>query len=150
MYSTSQRRRFFYLTGSYNSLTPVIIPLDSAPLPRMVRDTDGDNGIFFTSLSKGRIVDRYHTSMTCLTLPRRRLRRKDFRASVQRRRMLFNHQRDFTNYDIYASRNNYQSHAIVRCDTCAFVTDVNFLNKYLTSRKYARQRELVFFARSLI
>lgn len=86
--------------------------------------------------------------MTCLTLPR--LRRKDFRASVQRRRMLFNHQQDFTNYDIYASRNNYQSHAIVRCDTCAFVTDVNFLNKYLTSRKYARQRELVFFARSLI
>lgn len=113
----------------------------------MIRDTDGDNGDFFTSLSKGRIVDCYHTSMTCLTLP-------NVAGSVEKisacRRMLFNHQRDFTNYDIYASRNNYQSRAIVRRDTCAFVTDVNFLNKYLTSRKYARQRELVFFARSLI
>jgi len=87
--------------------------------------------------------------MTCLTAATGSVE-KIFIVVVAPTDAALNHHRDFTNYDIYASRNNYQSRAIVRCDMCAFVTDVNFLNKYLTSRKYARQRELVFFARSLI
>lgn len=86
-------------------------------------------------------------------------RRKEITSVGGRCRL--NHGRDFTNYDIYASRNNYQSRrGVVRRDISAraFVTDVNFLNKYLTSRKYvpgsvhacARACGLVFFARSLI
>lgn len=43
------------------------------------------------------------------------------------------------------------SRAVARRDMCVFVTDVNFLNKYLAPRKCGRrQRGLVFFARLLI